>query len=170
MYFRYKTDHLGRYSERRKNVTRGDIELFDFIQRTGADFPAYFMREYRRPLPYDDFSSEAHNHFDFVVRFETLQEDFATVLGMLGIKPKRPLPIVNRTTDKRSDFASYYPPELIQRAKWVFGPYMEKWGYRLPPGWGKFPAPINGTGPFPGHWRHPPGLPSARQIDIAGYT
>ncbi|MDP9463157.1 MAG: sulfotransferase family protein [Actinomycetota bacterium] len=142
VYFRYKTDHLGRYSERRRNVSRGDSEMFDFIRRTEADFPTYFRREYRRPLPYDDFSNEAHHTFDFIVRFENLQEDFATVLGMLGIEPKRSLPIVNRTTERQTDFVSYYPPELIPRARWVFGPYMEKWGYRLPNGWGRLPAPI----------------------------
>lgn len=142
LYFRYKTDHDSRYSKPRGTVTSSDVDLFRWIQRSGADFPTYFRRAYRRPLPYDNFSREAHTQFDFVMQFDNLKEDFATVLGMLGIEPKRPLPIVNRTTLRRTDFASYYPPELIPRARWVFGPFLEQWGYRLPPGWGSFPAPI----------------------------
>jgi len=54
------------------------------------------------------------------MRFESLQEDFEKVLGLIGIEPKRPLPVVNRTTERRADFASY-SPEVIPRAKWIFG-------------------------------------------------
>jgi hypothetical protein len=141
VYFRYKTDHRGRYSTPRGTVSRGDVELFRFIQRTGADFPAYFRHAYRRPLPYDNSSREAHAQFDFVMRFENLQDDFAKVLGLLGVEPQRPLPVVNSTSERRPDFVSYYSEEIIPRAKWVFGPFMERWGYELPPAWGSLPAP-----------------------------
>jgi hypothetical protein len=142
LYFRYRTDHDGRYSKPRGTVTRSDVELFKWIQRTGADFPTYFRHAYRRPVPYDNFSREAHTKFDFVMRFENLSDDFAKVLGLLGITPKRTLPVVNRTNQREADFVSYYPPELIRRARWVFGPFMERWGYRLPEGWGSLPAPV----------------------------
>lgn len=62
--------------------------------------PAYFRRAFRRPIPYDNFSREAHGQFDFVMRSENLSDDFAKVLGMLGIEPIRPLPVVNRTTQR----------------------------------------------------------------------
>lgn len=142
LYFRYKTDHHGRYSAERPTVTKSDIAWFRWIQRTDADFPTYFKRAYRRPIPYDNFSREAHRQFDFVMRFENLSDDFANVLEMLGIEPKRPLPVANRTTQRTTDFASYFPPELIPRARWVFGPFMEAWGYELPAGWGRLPAPL----------------------------
>ncbi len=142
LYFRYKTDHRGRYSEPRGNVTRSDVELYRFIQRTGADFSTFFRHEYRRPIPYDNFSREAHRLLNFVMRFEHLQDDFAEVLGLIGIEPRRSLPVVNSTSGRRDDFASYYSPEIIPRARWIFGPFMERWGYDLPPGWGSLPAPL----------------------------
>lgn len=142
LYFRHKTDHHGRYSKPRGTVTRSDVELFRFIERTGADFPTYFRRVYARPLPYDNFSREAHAQFDFVMRFENLQDDFAKFLELVGIEPQRRLPMVNRTSERRADFASYYTPDIIPRAKWVFGPFMERWKYELPPGWGSLRAPL----------------------------
>ena len=148
LYFRYKTDHDSRYSKPRGTVTRSDVEWFRFIQRTGADFPTYFKRAYRRPIPYDNFSREAHHQLDFVLRFENLQDDFAKVLGMIGIEPQRRLPVVNSTSERRSDFASYYTPDVVQRAIWVFGPFMERWGYQLPPSWGSLPAPISARAAF----------------------
>ena len=142
VYFRYKTDHLGRYSEPRGSVTRSDVELFRFIQRTGADFSTYLRHAYGRPIPYDNFSREAHRDLDFVLRFESLADDFSKVLTLIGIEPRRPLPVANSTSERSSDFASYYAPEVVALAKWVFGPFMERWGYEFPPGWGSPRAPF----------------------------
>jgi hypothetical protein len=100
VYFRDKTDHRGRYSEPRGVVTKRDIALFRFVERTGADFSAYFRHAYRRPIPYDNFSNEAHRRLDFVMRFENLQEDFARALRQIGIEPQRPLPVVNMTSGR----------------------------------------------------------------------
>jgi hypothetical protein len=150
LYFRYKTDHHGRYSEPRGVVTRSDVELFRFIQQTGADFPTYFKRAFRRPIPYDNFSREAHRQLDFVLRFENLADDFAKALTMIGIEPRRRLPVVNRTSQRRSDFASYYPPEMVPRAKWVFGPFMEQWGYEFPHAWGSPRVPFTARLAFRG--------------------
>lgn len=141
VYFRYKTDHQERYSKPRGTVTRSDIEMFRFVRRTDADFSAYFKRAYRRPLPYDNFSRESHRHFDFVMRFENLHADFSKALALVGIEPQRTLPVVNSTAGRRPDFASYYDPELIPRARWIFGPFMERWGYEFPSGWGSRPVP-----------------------------
>ncbi len=42
--------------------------------------------------------------------------------------------------DGSGDFASYFPPELIPRARWVFGPFMERLGAVVCPlGWEAFP-------------------------------
>jgi hypothetical protein len=48
---------------------------------------------------------------------------------------------VNPTAGKR-DFGSYYTPEIRERARWVFGPFMKKWGYELPAEWGKPPVSL----------------------------
>ncbi len=140
-YFKCKTDHHGTYSAVRnrplfsrlifRNRTRG----LDFMQSTNADFSTYFLKFYR--LPYDNWSAISHHRFDFIMRFERLGKDFPRALEMIGLKEVRPLPIFHTTGEKRSNYASYYTPEAIERAKHVFGPFMEKWGYRLPHGWGE---------------------------------
>ncbi len=138
IYLKYKNNHRGNYTDPRKlkkqggHVTEADLERFRFIHERQADFPLYLRRFYR--LPYDNWSSLAHHRFDFVIRFERLQEDFAEVLERLGIEQQRPIPLANPTTGKR-DFGSYYTPEIRRHAVWVFGPFMRKWGYEFPPEW-----------------------------------
>ena len=143
---------------RRSVVDLMENRRYRFVRRTHADFPAFFRRYYH--LPYDNWARLDHGNFDFLVRFENLQEDFATVLGILGVEQDRPLPVINRTTGK-ADFASYYTPDTIERAKRVFGPYMERWGYAPPAEWGKpsFPrvhrAVYDALGvPRTIYWRH----------------
>jgi hypothetical protein len=169
-YFKLKTDHKQRYSHpiktkyavgirraelalhgdqasirkarqrRRSFVDRLENRRFRFVAATGADFPTFLLRYYR--LPYDNWSRLAHRRFDFLIRFENLEEDFATALRMIGIEPKRPLPVVNRTSEKRQDFWRYYStPEAIERAKRIFGPFMERWGYAMPSEWGSTHVP-----------------------------
>ena len=143
IYQRYRTDHKGRYSQRRRHVSASDVELFEWVRRTGADFPAFFQHVYRWPIPYDNFSSEAHDRFGYVMRFENLTADFGKVLDLLGIPAKRSLPVVNATAEKGKEFASYYPPEIVPRAKWIFGPFMRRWGYAFPAEWGTSPPPAS---------------------------
>jgi hypothetical protein len=81
-------------------------------------------------------SRDAREYAQFFIRFEHLQADFAEVLRRLWIEQKRPLPRVNKTDAKTVDFLSYYTPDIIEQAVQVFGPYMEEWGYELPPEWG----------------------------------
>jgi hypothetical protein len=145
VYFKLKGDHKGAYTNPkywRSNggyVSRKDLRRFRFIQRNDADFPTFFRTFYR--IPYDNWSRLAHHRFDFVIRFENIQDDFAKVLRLLGIAQVRPLPVVNRTTGKRDDFLAYYTPEIVHQARWVFGPFLDRWGYRLPPEWGDQPIP-----------------------------
>jgi hypothetical protein len=106
-----------------------------YINNTNADFPAFFLKFYR--FPYIRWSELSHAKFDFVIHFEQLQEDFHEALVRIGIEPQRPLPMRNRTEGKGRDFLAYYTPETIGRAKRVFGPYMNKWGYKFPQEWGE---------------------------------
>jgi hypothetical protein len=115
--------------EQRKNA---------LIESTRSDFTSHFMRTYR--FPHSDWSSLSHRDFDFVIRYENLQDDLARVLDLLEIEQIRRLPLVNITDGKRNDFVSYYTPEIIPRARWVFGPYMQKWGYEFPVAWGDEPV------------------------------
>jgi hypothetical protein len=140
LYLKYKTNHRGNYTNPRKlrkhggHVTAADLARFDFIRSTNADFSAYFERFYR--LPYDNWSSLAHHGFDYIIRFENLQDDFARVLQLLRTEQRRPLPAANPTAGREKDFWSHYTPEIYEQAKWVFGPFVNKWGYDFPPEWG----------------------------------
>jgi hypothetical protein len=48
---------------------------------------------------------------------------------------------VNPTAQKR-DFCSYYTPEIREHARWIFGPFLRKWGYEFPPEWGVASVPL----------------------------
>jgi hypothetical protein len=140
-YFKLKTNHRERYTNREKVkrrrklvVERIEDRLFDYIQQNDADFETFFLKAYR--VSYNDWSALSHNGLDYVIRFENLQGDFSTVLGLIGIEQNRPLPTRNKTGSRQSDFLSYYTPPTIKRAKRVFGPYMKQWGYEFPPNWG----------------------------------
>jgi Sulfotransferase family len=145
-YFKYKTNHRGIYTNPgRATRFKGSIyhriflhvdqKRFRFIQDNDADFATYFLRFYKRP--YSNWSVLSHKRFDYVIRFENIQEDFSRVLRRIGVAQKRPLPIRNKTSAKDGGYEKHYcTPEVIRRAKFVFGPFMEMWGYSFPSNWG----------------------------------
>lgn len=140
-YFKCKNDHKGNFTvpkrvARRKGIVNHmDNEIYRYLKKTNADFPTFFLKFYR--TPYNNWADLAHRKFDYVIRFENLVEDFATVLKMLNIEPKRPLPLVNLTARRTRSYVSYYSTrEAIARANWVFGPFMREWGYEFPREWG----------------------------------
>lgn len=138
LYFKYKTDQRG-YDN--PDIYQGSNQLiawlmkkqFRFVQASNASFEDFFRKFY--VLPYDDWSSLDHAHLDYVMHFELLSEDFSEVLTMIGLEQVRPLPITNKTAERRDDFWSYYTPEIQSRAQWVFGPYFKRWGYEFPQSW-----------------------------------
>lgn len=146
-YFRYKTDHQGRYSSPANwkcnggSVSDHSVAQYRFISDHQADFATYLRRFYRKP--YDNWSNMAHRRMDYLIRFEALQADFAAVLERLGIEPVRPLPVLNKTAGRRRTFSEYYPPELRPWAARIFGPFLLHWGYRLPPEWGALRVPLS---------------------------
>jgi hypothetical protein len=140
-YFKLKTDHNRRMTDparapKRKPLLNRLVDrgVFRYLQRNDPDFATYFMRYHR--LPYDRWSSLSHDRFDYIIRFENLADDFAEALRRIGIEPKRPLPAINATAARSRDYRDYYPPHTRARARRVFGPYMERWGYAFPPEWG----------------------------------
>ena len=140
-YFKLKTDHNQRMSDpsrapKSKPLLNRivDRRVFRYLQREDADFPSYFMRY--QVFPYDRWSSLSHHRFDYIIRFEHLADDFAEVLGRIGIESRRGLPQVNTTAARSRDYRDYYPPHTHARARRVFGPFMERWGYAFPPEWG----------------------------------
>jgi hypothetical protein len=143
-YFKCKTNHRQQFTDPSKMISKGivgflDSKIFNCVKNTNADFPTFFMKLYR--IPYNNWSHLSHEKFDFVIRFENLQDDFAKALTLIGIEPKRPLPLANKTGMKEGDFLFYYTPETVKRAKRVFGPFMSKWGYEFPSEWGDTSVP-----------------------------
>jgi hypothetical protein len=45
------------------------------------------------------------------------------------------LPVVNKTTGKE-DYLKYYTPDIRERSIYIFGPFMQQWGYEFPKEWG----------------------------------
>jgi hypothetical protein len=133
-YFKYKTDHKGKYSRAIADATARDSEreAFELVAKGQADFAEYLRRIYR--WPYDNDTLIHHRRMDLIVRFETLQTDFSQALDRLGLAQVRPLPLVNPTAE-RGAYLDFYPPDLRPHAIRIFGPFMRKWGYPLPKGW-----------------------------------
>ena len=135
-YMKLNTDHLGRYTDpkewRRNGGTISDKNLKLYNKVKDLTFEEYFKKFHR--LPYDNWSNVAHDKFDFVIRFENLQNDFAEVLRRLNIKQVRDVMHKNKTSQKEH-FINYYTPEIRRQAVFVFGPFMKKWGYAFPEDW-----------------------------------
>jgi hypothetical protein len=132
LYFKYRTNHRKKYSSRYDRLTERQRQAWKFVTDEQADFGTYLRRFNRRP--YDNDTIIHHRKMDQVIRFEHLQEDFSRALERIGLEQQRPLPQVNKTGE-RGTYLDYYPPELRGHAAWVFGPFMEKWGYALPAEW-----------------------------------
>ncbi len=145
-YFKFKTGHDGQFTAEehldklKKNCLfrlaygYSHMARYRFIQEHNADFATFFLKFYR--APYNNWSSMAHRHFDYVIHFEHLAEDFERAIAALGLTLKRPLPVRNKTAEKATNFFSYYDtPTLQQRAMQVFGPFMEQWSYDFPDEW-----------------------------------
>lgn len=138
-YFRLKTNHKEAFTNPKRWKRNGgwvpeyNLRQFKFIKDENADFAAFFKKYHK--FPYDNWSCLDHERFNFLIRYENLQDDFSKVLYLLGIEQKRPLPINNKTGDKR-DFISYYTPDIQDQAKKVFSPFMKKWNYEFPSEWG----------------------------------
>jgi hypothetical protein len=124
-----------------RNSIAGRIErrIFRWVHDNDADFESFLLRWYR--VPYDTWTSLDHKRMDKVIRFESLADDFNDALRRIGITPTRPLPVHNATPGRDRDFVASYTPRAIKRAVWVFGPYMEEWGYSFPESWGKVRVP-----------------------------
>jgi len=112
------------------------LHQYKYIQRKNPSFSQYILRYYF--FPYDDWSQKQHKQFDYIIRFENLNEDFQEALRQIGIAPVRSLPHVNKSPGKSESWDELISsPRAIKRIKHVFGPYLLKWGYSLPPEWGE---------------------------------
>ena len=140
IYLKYKTDQITEYTQL-ENHKRAVLDRYSFARNTNNSYQDYLKKFYK--LPYDNWSCLSHKQFNYVIKFENLQGDFQTVLKEIGLKQRRPLPIVN-TTKQKNHYLTYYPPEIQDYAKYVFGPFMKRWNYTFPVEWGDHSTPFFG--------------------------
>ena len=100
-----------------------------YVKKHNPSFEQFFTRFYW--LPYSDWSILSHEKFDYLIRFEKLNEDFRTALIKIGIEPKRDLPVTNKTKEKVKNYKDYYTESIHKRTMYVFGPFSEKWKYEI---------------------------------------
>ncbi len=144
-YAKLKNNHKGQFTDPAKlmenggHVTKDHLREFNFIRDNHADFAAFF-RKFRSKL-YNNWFLVGDQHFDYVIRFERLQEGFSEVLDRLRIEQVAPIPHVNRTKGKDKSYEEYFTPEIYGLAAACYGPFMKKWGYDLPASWGAVAIP-----------------------------
>lgn len=137
-YLKLKNNHKQAFTDPKrlqtKEVDPAEVEQFRVVQRDDLSFTDYFQK-YHQP-PYGSLLDLSRDHVDFVIRYESLQNDFPKVLMMLGPEQLREVPVTNRTRGKKSDWTSYYSSLIMDQAKRTCGPFMSRWGYEFPESWG----------------------------------
>lgn len=84
--------------------------------------------------PLTDYLCGLHGELlvDYIGRYESLHEDFATVCRRIGI-PARELPHRRKATDRASDYRSYYDNRSAELVARHFARDIELLGYRFDP-------------------------------------
>ena len=136
VYFKQKTDHQSFFTDPSFRQSQGGhvsdyaLERYAYIRDHPDDFAGYLRKFYR--IPYDSYGSVEPGEYDFVIRFEHLQDDFARLLESLNIEQVRPLPLRNKTGERADDCYAYYTPDTWEHVRRIFGPFLQQWEYRLP--------------------------------------
>ena len=137
-YFKKKSDHRGRFSrgsfKKGRPLSPQQKKEYQFIVSTNATFPQYFLKFYTKPYHRPNHEETVRN-MDSVIRFENLNDNFKKVTDQLNLS-FHPIPNVNATSERDTDFLKFYTPEIIPLAKKVFTPIMKDWGYDFPEEWG----------------------------------
>jgi hypothetical protein len=144
----YRTNASGRalpefYRNYRWYIRRHQLRRAKFFSARGdKSFQEFFRRFFRWPYVKPRVAAELHHaRFDYVIRVEKLQDEFAAVLERLGLRQVRPVPVVNRCGEDSIDLDSYYPEEIRRRAVRIVGPMMDFMGYRFPDHWNEPSVP-----------------------------
>lgn len=139
-YTKMITDASGNFSNEsllRKNgghLKMRDFNLSKFFRENESDYNTFLEKYYQ--YPFDNWLSITAPHCDFIIRFENLIEDFEKALIHCGVKPKRLLPVVNKTNKKKA-FESFYNESNKKLGLAIFGPFMLRHNISFPTGWGE---------------------------------
>jgi hypothetical protein len=141
-FLKVEANHKGVYSDRQalskmEAIDYADLAIYRYIQRSKPTFESYLLRSRLWDRPHSSMIDVSAPGLDYVMRFENLNDDFLKVLKRLGLDPVRPVPVKNRTLGRKADWRTYYTPQMIDKVKRVYGPFMQRWEYPLPSDWGE---------------------------------
>jgi hypothetical protein len=122
------------FTENGGHISSKQRKAFNFIQDNKATFEEYFIEFFQKP--YDNLVSLTIDSFDYIIRYENISDNYMAALKKGGVLNIRPLPIANKTEGKKKDIFEYYTDNIKARTIFVFGPFLEKYGYSFPEGWG----------------------------------
>ena len=121
------------FTENGGHISKKQREKFNYIQKNNATFQEYFLKYHTKP--FDNFAGLTLDNCDYIIRYENIAEDYRTALTKAGIENPKDLPVENKTSGKKNEISEYYTSEIQDRAVFVFGPFLEKYGYKFPENW-----------------------------------
>ncbi len=126
-YEKIRTNHKDIFGRKVGGVAPWRQEAYAFTQSGGS-----FVETLQRFPDLLNFQSfMLARRCNAVMRFENLHEDFPAVLRQIGIEPVRPLPRVNRTSEK-APFQTYFDERALEIAKPKLTALMDEFGYDWP--------------------------------------
>jgi hypothetical protein len=128
------------FSENGGHISKQQRQKFNYIKDNNSSFQQYFKKFHKKP--YDNLSSLTIDNCDFVIRYETIAEDYLLALKNAGISNLKPLPVANKTVGKNNDLSTYYTNDIKEISIAVFGPFLEKYNYSFPEEWGTVKTPL----------------------------
>jgi hypothetical protein len=128
------------FSENGGYITKQHRARFNYIKDNNSSFQHYFKKFHQKA--YDNLSSLTIDNCDFVIRYETIAEDYLFALKQAGVSNPKPLPVANRTVGKKNDILYYYTNDIKEISIAVFGPFLEKYNYSFPEVWGEVKIPL----------------------------
>lgn len=146
LYFKLKNNHHGEYTnpalfeENGGWVSLHVRRMYAYVQENDASFADYYKQFYASRWAKSNQYIWFPRRYDYIIRYESIQDDFAGFLRFVGAEQVRSLPVVNKTSGKR-DYLSLYTPDIRDKVVRQYGPYMAYWGYAFPGDWNVGRAP-----------------------------
>ena len=128
------------FSENGGHISKQQRQRFNYIKDNNSSFQQYFKKFHQKP--YDNLSSLTIDDCDFVIKYETIAEDYLLALKKAGVSNPKPLPVANKTVGKKNDLLGYYTNDIKGISIAVFGPFLEKYNYSFPEEWGVVKTPL----------------------------
>jgi len=128
------------FSENGGHISKLQRQKFNFIKNNNSSFQQYFKKFHQKP--YDNLTGLVIDDCDFVIKYETIAEDYLLALKKVGVSNPRPLPVANKTAGKNNDLLAYYTNDIKEISIAVFGPFLKKYNYTFPEEWGVVKIPL----------------------------